>query len=369
MWWRWCRDVAAGSLTDRRSEALSPVDGLHVPGDHQTSQISCWTSGVSSEPGDGLVAPRVHQHFIGKRRHLEGRPVSAPGTGVAVRPRGPAYPVTLVLASILSVQFGGALAATLIPTVGVMGSVGLRLGIACLIMLGVTRPQLRGHTRGDWATAATFGLTLALMNSAFYGSLTRLPIGVAVTIEFLGPLLLAAAMSRHVLDAVAVAAAGVGVVLIAQITTTPLDQLDVVGLGLALVAGAAWAAYIVLSARVGRRFPGTEGLAWAMVIAAAVVVPAGLAQDGTTVFSAEALTKGVGIAALSSVLPYSLELLALRYLASRVFGVLLSLEPAAAALAGLLILHQTLAPMQLAGMALVVAASATVTTRPSAPTD
>ncbi|MCB1302444.1 MAG: EamA family transporter, partial [Tetrasphaera sp.] len=180
---------------------------------------------------------------------------------------------------------------------------------------------------------------------------------------------LAAALSRHLLDGVAVLAAGVGVVLISQVASTARDQVDVIGIGLALLAGAAWAAYILLSARTGRAFGGTEGLAWAMVVAAALVVPAGLVVDGTALFAPDALIKGAGIAILSSVLPYSLELLALRRLDPRVFGILLSLEPAAAALAGLLILHQSLTAIQLAGMALVVCASAVVTMRSAAPVD
>lgn len=279
------------------------------------------------------------------------------------------YPVALVLASILSVQFGGALAATLIPLVGVLGSVALRLGIAALVMLAIARPRIAGHSRAHWLTAAAFGLALAAMNSTFYGALGRLPIGVAVTIEFLGPLLLAASMSRHLIDGVAVAAAGVGVVLISQVATTPLAHVDLIGITLALLAGAAWAAYILLSARTGRAFGGTEGLAWAMVVAAALVVPAGLIVDGTALFAPDALVKGAGIAVLSSVLPYSLELVALRRLDPRIFGILLSLEPAAAALAGLLILGQGLSAAQLLGMALVVCASAVVTVRSPAPVD
>ncbi len=290
----------------------------------------------------------------------------------AVKDPGPGtsgFPVALVLGSILSVQFGGALAATLIPVVGVLGSVALRLGIAALLMLLIARPVARGHTRAAWLTALAFGLTLAAMNSTFYASLGRLPIGVAVTVEFLGPLVLAAVLSRHVWDAVAVGAAALGVLLISQVVTKPLGDVDLIGLGLALLAGAAWAAYIVLSRRTGAFFQGTQGLAWAMVVAAAVVVPAGLIVDGTALFAPEALAKGAGIAVLSSVLPYSLELVALRRLDPRVFGILLSLEPAVAALAGFVVLNQGLTTVQAAGMALVVAASAMVTLRSSAPVD
>lgn len=274
-------------------------------------------------------------------------------------------PVALVLAAIVSVQFGGALAATLIPLVGVLGSVALRLALALLVMLVIARPRLRGHTRGDWLAVVLFGTALAAMNASFYGSLARLPIGVAVTIEFIGPLLLAAALSRRLADGLAVIAAAAGIVLISGIGHLPLGDLDLLGVGLALVAGACWAAYIVLSGRVGARFPRLEGLTWAMVVATVLVAPFGIAQAGTALLDGDAVLRGVGIALLSSVVPYSLELLARRRIESRVFGVLMSLEPAVAALAGFLLLHQRLTGLQLAGMSLVVAASIVVASRPS----
>lgn len=283
--------------------------------------------------------------------------------------RGPVPPEALVLAAIVSVQFGGALAATLIPLIGVTGSVAMRLGIACAILLLVARPSVRGRTRRDWATVIAFGLALAAMNTTFYASLTRLPIGVAVTIEFLGPLVLAASLSRHLRDAVAVLAAAVGVALISHAFTTPWAELDLLGIGLALAAGACWAAYIVLSGATGARFAQVDGLAIAMVVASVAVVPVGIAQHGSSLLAPEALAKGVGIALLSSVIPYSLELLALRRMTARVFGILLSLEPAFAALAGFLVLHQHLSITQMAGMALVVAASTAVTLGAATPVD
>nr|WP_116116224.1 EamA family transporter [Austwickia chelonae] len=279
------------------------------------------------------------------------------------------FPVLLVLAAVLSVQFGGALGATLIPVVGVVGAVAIRLGLGALIMLVLVRPGPRGHQWQDWATVGAFGLALAAMNTAFYASLSRLPIGVAVTVEFVGPLLLAAALSRHLRDGLAVMTAAAGVVLVSGVLTTPWSRIDLVGLLLAATAGAAWAVYIVLSARTGRRFRGTEGLAWAMVIGAMCTVPAGLWLEGTSLFGGEALVKGLGIAVLSSVLPYSLELVALRRMSAHVFGVLLSVEPAAAALAGFLVLGQGLENTQLLGMLLVTAASVGVTRRASDPVD
>ncbi len=264
----------------------------------------------------------------------------------------------LVLAAVGSVQFGGALAATLVPEIGAAGSVTLRLLFATVILLAVARPRVRGHDRQDWLTVFGFGLALGCMNWAFYGSLGHLPIGVAVTVEFTGPLLLAAALSRTVRDLAAVGAAAVGVLLISQALQVPLADLEWTGLALAATAGACWAGYIVMSGRTGARFPRLDGLALALVVSTALVSPFGLTTaDGWT---QEVLAKGLGIAVLSSVLPYSLEMLALRRLSAGVFGILLSLEPAVAALAGLVVLGQRLQPVQLAGMVLVVLASVLV---------
>jgi inner membrane transporter RhtA len=264
----------------------------------------------------------------------------------------------LVLGGIVSVQFGGALAQTLVPVIGAGGAVTMRLLFATALLLVVARPRWRGHSRRAWLTVGAFGLALGLMNFAFYGALAYLPIGVAVTIEFIGPLTLAAALSRRLLDGLAVLAAGTGVVLISEALDTPLAELEWVGILLALSAGGFWAAYIVLSGRTGALFPRLEGLALAMVVATVVTLPFGIGS--APAWTPEILATGLGIAVLSSVLPYSLELLALRRLSARVFGILLSLEPAAAALAGLLVLGQRLSPVQLVGMTLVVAASTLV---------
>jgi inner membrane transporter RhtA len=267
-------------------------------------------------------------------------------------------PLLLVLAAVVSVQFGGAVAATLVPQVGVAGSVLLRLAIGAALLAVVVRPRLRGHTPQAWRTVVAFGLALGAMNWSFYASLARLPLGVAVTVEFIGPLTLAAVQSRRAQDLLAVVGAGAGVVLISEALSTPWTELDLVGLGLALLAGGFWAAYIVLSQRTGRAFAQLDGLAIAMVVALALILPFGLPSVG--LWDASVVAKGAAVAVLSSVLPYSLELLALRSLSQQVFGILLSLEPAAAALAGLLVLGQTLDAAQLAGMALVIAASALV---------
>jgi inner membrane transporter RhtA len=273
----------------------------------------------------------------------------------------------LVLAAIVSVQFGGAMAATLIPLVGVFGSVTLRLAIAALVLLVFARPRLRGRTTRDWLVVGAFGVVLAMMNLFFYGALARIPIGVTVTVEFIGPLVLATVLSHRRKDLLAVAGAAVGVVLISGITSTPWAEIDLAGLCLALAAGAAWAGYIVLSSRTGARFAQLDGLAIAMTIAAVLVVSVGVTTAGPALWTPDALWRGAAIALLSSVLPYSLELIALRRLAAHVFGILLSLEPAVAALAGLFVLGQTLTAPQLLGMACVVAASGLVMGRKSVP--
>ena len=266
----------------------------------------------------------------------------------------------LVLAAVVSVQFGGALAATLVPVVGVFGSVTLRLTIAAAVLLVVVRPRVSGRTTADWLVVGAFGAVLAMMNLFFYGSLARIPIGVAVTIEFTGPLVLATVVSHRRRDLLAVAGAGVGVVLISGITSTPWAEVDLAGLGLALAAGASWAAYIIFSGRTGARFAQLDGLAIAMTIAAVLVAPVGMVRGGSALWTPDALWRGAAIAVLSSVLPYSLELIALRRLAAHVFGILLSMEPAVAALAGLVVLGQQLRAVQLLGMACVVAASGLV---------
>ena len=264
----------------------------------------------------------------------------------------------LVLGGVVSVQFGGALAATLVPEIGAGGSVLLRIGIAAAILLAVARPRLRGHDRGSWATVVAFGVALGLMNWAFYASLAHLPLGVAVTVEFLGPLVLTTLLSRRALDFVAVLAAACGVVLISEALTVPWQDLSWVGLGLALTAGVCWAAYILLSSRTGAAFPGLDGLAIALVVSTLVVLPAGLMS--VDLWTTEHVVKGLGLAVLSSLLPYSLELLALRRLSASVFGILLSLEPAVAAIAGVIVLGQLLDALQVVGLVMVVLASAIV---------
>jgi inner membrane transporter RhtA len=234
----------------------------------------------------------------------------------------------------------------------------MRIAFASLILVLVWRPSLRGHDARDLWLAAAFGLSLAGMNFTFYQAIDHIPLGPAVTCEFVGPLGVAVAGSRKPLDLLWVALAAGGILLLAAPGGSGLNATGVI---LAIVAGLWWAAYILLSARVGRAFPGGGGLALAMVVAGLLVLPFGIAQGGSDLLSAHVFVAGLGVAILSSLIPYSLELEALRRLPAHVFGVLMSLEPAAAAVAGLVILGEVLKANEWAGMALVIVASAGAT--------
>jgi inner membrane transporter RhtA len=261
----------------------------------------------------------------------------------------------LVIGAIASVQLGGAFAKTLFDEVGPGGTVWLRIVTAALVLAAVWRPRTRGLTRDDLLLVLAFALSLAGMNFAFYSSLDRIPLGVAVTYEFVGPLGVALIGSRRALDLVWVALAAGGILLLSDFGATDLDT---TGVALALLAGGFWAAYILLSVRVGRRFEGGDGLALAMVVAAAMLMPVGVADGAGELLSVHVLAVGIAVGLLSSAIPYSLELEALRRLPSGVFGVLMSLEPAMAALAGFIVLGEDLAARELAAIGLVVVASA-----------
>ena len=252
-------------------------------------------------------------------------------------------------------QFGAGFAVTLFDRLGPAGAVILRLAIAAVVLVAVWRPDVRRLGPRERRLVVAFGCSLGLMNWAFYESIDRIPLGVAVTLEFLGPLGVAVAGSRRALDVVWVLMAGAGVVLLAWGGT---GALDTAGVLLALAAGACWAAYILLSARTGAAIAGGAGLALAMVPAAVIALPAGIAQGGSELLVPELLAAGAAVALASSVIPYSLELEALRRLPASVFGVLMSLDPAIAALSGFVVLGQDLSGRQIAAMALVIVASA-----------
>jgi inner membrane transporter RhtA len=260
----------------------------------------------------------------------------------------------LVLGAIASVQFGSAIAATLFARVGPGGAVLLRLVSASIVLLALWRPRLRGRTRRELVLAVMFGVVLAGMNLSFYEALARIPLGVAVTIEFVGPLAVAVSGSRRLLDLVWVMLAAVGILALTHVGAHGLNAL---GVAFALIAACLWAAYILLNARVGQAFERGTGLALAMLVASVVALPAGVIDGGTRILEPRTLAVGAAVGMLSSAIPYSLELEALRRIAASVFGVLMSLEPAMAALAGLLVLGQGLSARALVGIALVIAAS------------
>ena len=270
-------------------------------------------------------------------------------------------PTVLVLFGIGSVQFGSAIARTLFDDVGPGGTVMMRIVFASLMLGALWRPSVRSHTRGDLLLAACFGLSLAAMNLTFYEALDHIPLGAAVTCEFVGPLGVAVAGSRRLVDLLWVLLAAAGILMLAAPGGSGLNAIGVV---LSLVAGGFWAAYILLSARTGRAFPGGTGLAIAMAVAALLILPVGIAQGGSELLDPAVFGPGIGVAVLSSLIPYSLELEALRRLPPHVFGVLMSLEPAAAAIAGLLVLGQVLNVNEWFGMFLVIIASAGATRQP-----
>ncbi|MET8043770.1 EamA family transporter [Micromonospora sp. NPDC005215] len=268
--------------------------------------------------------------------------------------RGGVVAVGLVLGGALSVQFGSAVAALLFPRTGVAGAVTLRLTISAVLLLIVCRPRLRGHDRSAWLAAGAFGLALAGMNSLFYQAIERIPLGPTVTLEVLGPLALSVFSARRLASWGWAGLALAGVALLGQ---GGFDRLNPVGVAFAFGAGAMWAAYIVLSARVGSRFPGADGLALALALAALVTLPLGIVDGGAVLLDPPVLALGTALAVLASGLPYTLELVALRRMPTATFAVLMSLGPAAATLAGWLVLRQALTLLECAAIVLVIAAS------------
>jgi inner membrane transporter RhtA len=263
--------------------------------------------------------------------------------------------VALVLAAACSVQGGAAVAKTLFPQLGPPGVVFLRLLFGSAALWAIARPQLRGRARADLRLVAALGVVLVSMNITFYEALDRAPLGVVVTVEFLGPLAVAVLGSRKIVDLVWVGLAATGVALLAGGGGTSVKPLGIV---LAAVAGFFWALYILLSVRVGRAFSGATGLAPAMALGALLMAPWGIISAGHHLRDPQLVGAAVGVGLLSSALPWSLELEALRRLPSHVFSVVLSLEPAVAATSGMLFLHEHLRNRAWFAIGLVVCASA-----------
>jgi inner membrane transporter RhtA len=276
--------------------------------------------------------------------------------GLAGRSLGAIPPPALVLLGIASVQVGSAVAKQLFTEVGSFGTVALRLFFAAAVLLLVWRPSLRMDRR-TWAVVLGYGVILGLMNLCFYLALSRIPLGIAVTTEFLGPVAVALGGSRRWLDAFWALLAGGGVVLLME----GGGNLDLVGFAFALAAGLFWGLYILVGAALGRRTTEGDGLALGMTVAAVVAVPVGVVDAGTSLLQPWVLIAGLGVALLSSVVPYTLDLEALRRIPARVFGILMSLEPAMAALVGLVVLQESLTWPQWLAVLCVVAASAGAT--------
>ncbi|ASF12157.1 putative threonine/homoserine transporter [Nocardia brasiliensis NBRC 14402] len=276
--------------------------------------------------------------------------------GVAERGLGGVPPTALVLAGIVSVQVGAALAKQLFAATGAAGAAGIRLVFAGLVLVLFWRSALRIGWRAV-PVALAYGAVLALMNLSIYEAMDRIPLGMAVMIEFLGPLAVALAGSRRWIDPVWAVLAGGGVLLLTQAE----GDVEWVGVLLALGAGVCWAGYILLSAALGEQTSGGGGLAIAMAFGGLLIAPIGIIEAGSALLDPEILVVGFLVAMLSSVLPYSVELEALRRIPPRVFGVLMSLEPAVAALAGLILLGQVMNIPQWLGIVCVVAASAGAT--------
>ena len=276
---------------------------------------------------------------------------TASASGRAARPFGP---VGLVAIGLICQEVGASFAVLLFPSVGVIGMVSLRLAFSAILLLVIARPKLRGHSRNDWLSVITFGITLALMNALFYEALARVPLGATITIEVLGPLVLSVVMSRRASSWLWAVLAFAGVVILSQ---GSFGDLDPVGVAFAFGAAATWAGYILLSARTGARFPRLDGLALAMTIGAVITVPFGIANAGPVIFQPGILLLGAAVAVLSSTIPYTLELIALRRLPPATFSILMSLSPAIATTAGFLILGQKFTAVAFVAIGLVIAAS------------
>lgn len=262
--------------------------------------------------------------------------------------------IGLVVVGLCCQEVGASLAVVLFPQVGPLGMVMLRLVFSALILGLIARPSWRGRTRSAWAGVIQLGLALAIMNGFFYLALERLPLGVTVTIEVLGPLALSIIASRR---ASAWIWAGLALVGVVALGGGGFDRLDPLGVVFALGAAVTWALYILASAKVGAAFPKLDGLAFAMAVGAVVSLPFGIVDAGPALLRLDLVALGAAVALLSSTIPYALELIALRRLPAAAFAILMALAPATAALAGFLLLGQHLTALELVGIGLVIVAS------------
>jgi len=252
-------------------------------------------------------------------------------------------------------EIGASFAVLLFPAVGAVGVVAVRLVFSALMLLAIARPSLRRHSRSDWLTLTAFGVALAGMNLLFYEALSRLHLGATVTIEVIGPLVLSVVSSRRAVAWLWAVLAFIGVALLGR---GGFGSLDPVGVAYAFAAAVLWAGYILMSKRAGGRFDGLDGLAIAMAIGAVLTLPFGIVSAGPALVRPDILGVGLAVAVLSSAVPYAFELIALRRLTASTFSIMMSVSPAIATLAGFLILHQAITPLDGIAIAIVVTASA-----------
>lgn len=264
-------------------------------------------------------------------------------------------PVPAVLLAIVSVQGGAAIAKSIFPVMGAAGTVALRIGLSAVILFAIYKPNLKTTTKSEWRLIFWYGLVLGAMNTSFYLALSRIPLGLAVTLEFIGPLLLAISTSRKIADFLWVLLAAAGIALIAPWSAQ--SNIDLIGALLALLAGAFWAAYIVIGGKLSQIMDGGKAVSMGLLIASFVAVPAGIIEGNLAQLTPMMLLMGLGIALLSSAIPYTLEMNALKHMPAKTFSILMSLEPAVAAFCGLLFLREQLSVLEWAAIALVVVAS------------
>ena len=269
----------------------------------------------------------------------------------------PSIAALMVVGSCVSLQFGAAIAAPLFGVFGPALTTTGRLLIAGAVLIALFRPRFWTWTGRQWRAVVLFGLAMGAMNGCFYAAIDRIPLGIAVTIEFIGPLALAAVLSRRLRDGGWVVLAGAAIVVLGLDGTGDGRPLDPIGVLFALAAGACWAGYILTGTRVGALVPGHGALAMSVVVGAAIVAPFGVGSAGAIVSAPVYLLPLAAVAILSSVIPYTLEFASMRGLDPRAFGVLLSLEPVVATLAGWMLLGQAVTWLHIAAMAAVVVAS------------
>lgn len=275
-------------------------------------------------------------------------------------------PIPAVLLAIISVQGGAAIAKSIFPVMGASGTVALRIGISAIILFAINRPKLKDISGKQWKLIFWYGIILGVMNTSFYLSLSRIPLGLAVTLEFIGPLLLAISTSRKALDFIWVLLATVGIALIAPWSGN--SNIDLIGAALALLAGAFWAGYIVLGGKLSKTMDGAQAVSVGLLFASLIAVPAGIIEGNFVNLNINMLLLGLGIALLSSAIPYTLEMNALKHIPAKTFSILMSLEPAAAAVCGLLFLREHLSILEWTAIALIVGASTGSTLTKSKPT-